>query len=123
MAAGLKLSRPEPTEAQVLRSVLACLARLQAMGKVARYWRNNSGAYAVGEGRARRYVKFGEKGSPDVIGYLPDGKFFGIEVKRPSGKPTQEQADFIAQAVATGALCGVCRSVGDVLLMFGVNDE
>jgi hypothetical protein len=116
----LKLARPEPTEAQVLASVMACLPRLKAMGKIARYWRNNSGAYAVGEGRARRFVRFGEKGSPDVIGYLPDGRFMGLEVKKPSGCATPEQSEFIALATASGALCGVVRSVDDVMALFAL---
>lgn len=119
-ATALKLKHTEPTEAQVLYAVMACLARLQAMGKVSKYWRNNSGAYAVGEGKARRFIKFGEKGSPDVIGYLPDGRFMGLEVKKPSGRVTPEQEEFIALAVNSGALCGVVRSVDDVLSLFGV---
>lgn len=115
-----RLKSPEPTEAMVLSDVLSCLKQLQALGKITRFWRNNTGAYEIGVGRARRYVKFGEKGSPDILGFLPDGKFFGLEVKKPSGKLTPEQADFIELAVSTGAMCGVCRSIDDVLSMFGV---
>ena len=50
-------------------------------------WRNNTGARLMGSG----WVRFGMKGSPDIIGILPGGKFLGIEVKTDSGKLSLDQ--------------------------------
>ena len=41
-------------------------------------YRNNSGATKVGS----RFIRFGYKGSSDIIGILPDGRFLAVECKR-----------------------------------------
>ena len=48
-------------------------------------------------GIARGYrggmVKLGQPGWPDLIGYLPDGRFLGIEVKDPDGTTNKARAE------------------------------
>jgi len=56
-------------------------------------WRNNTRTVKLGG----RMVHMGLcKGSSDIIGVLPDGRFLAIEVKRPGGKLTPEQSRFLA---------------------------
>ena len=101
----------EPTEAQIQSSILRALKAHPAVGDA---WRNNTGAFAIGEGKNKRFVSFGKKGNPDIIGYLTNGRFLGIEVKRPSGKLSPEQKEFIDKAKKGGAVVFVARSVSDV---------
>ena len=54
-------------------------------------WRNNSGVTVI----QHRFIRFGAKGAPDIIGVLPDGRFLGIEVKKPGGPVRPEQKVFI----------------------------
>lgn len=112
-----RLRMSEPTEAVVLYDVLACLKQLQALGKVCWYARMNSGAGKLqyGTAKASQFIRFGFPGMPDVLGQLPGGRLLAIEVKRPSGKVTDDQAAFIERANYGGALAFVARSVSDVL--------
>ena len=52
-------------------------------------WRNNSGM--------RNKIRFGIKGSPDIIGITPKGRFIGVEVKSPTGKQSEDQKAFERQ--------------------------
>lgn len=112
-----RLKPSEPTEAMILSDVLACLKQLQALGKVCWYARMNSGAGKLqyGTAKASQFIRFGFPGCPDVLGQLPGGRVLGIEVKRPSGRLTADQAAFIERANHSGALMFVARSGGDVL--------
>jgi len=78
---------------------------LQAAGIFA--WRNNSGK--------RGGVSYGLLGSPDIIGMTKSGRFFGIEVKSPTGTISDSQKHFKAQCVASGGLYILARSLDDVL--------
>lgn len=112
-----KLKHTEPSEAVVLYDVLACLKQLQAIGRVVWYARMNSGAGKLqyGTAKASQFIRFGFPGMPDVLGQLPGGRLLAIEVKRPSGKVTDDQAAFLEKAGHYGALAFVARSVDDVL--------
>lgn len=60
-----------------------------------------------------RSIRYGlGKGSCDLIGVV-DGIFVGIEIKTGSGRPTKDQAAWIAAVRAVGAVAGVVRSVDD----------
>jgi hypothetical protein len=106
-----RLAYPEPSEAAVLDAVLQALSMHPAVGG---FWRQNTGAFAIGEGRSRRFVRFGPKGSPDIHGYLKDGRALFIEVKKPSGRVSPEQQAFIDRAARNHAVAFVARSVDDV---------
>lgn len=47
--------------------------------------RINTGCFAVGDGRNRRYIRTAEAGTLDFEGYDNRGRFCAIECKRPSG--------------------------------------
>ena len=87
-----------------------------------RLWRNNTGCL---QDRQGRWVRFGlAKGSSDLIGIrritiTPDmvgqevGIFCAVEVKSPTGKPTEEQRRFLSCVESMGGVAGVARSVDE----------
>ena len=77
-------------------------------------WSNNSGAVKVGVGPASRYVRYGKKGSSDILGILDDGRFLAIEVKTAKGRATPDQVEFLADINKRGGLGFIARSVDDV---------
>jgi hypothetical protein len=106
-----RLSHLEPRESDVQSAILRALRIHPAVGA---FWRQNTGAFALGEGKARRFVRFGPKGSPDIHGYLKDGRALYIEVKRPSGRVSDDQRAFIENAIKAGCVAFVARSVSEV---------
>ncbi len=55
-------------------------------------WRNNSGGYKP-EGTSR-FIRFGRKGSADIIGLTKHGRFIAVECKSAKGKLRPEQERF-----------------------------
>lgn len=101
--------KPKIRESLVLR---ACLHYLATLGIEA--WRTNSGMVMVGEGKGRRPLRFGKKGLPDILGYLPGGQALFIECKGTGGKLRPEQEAFLDRARRAGCLCIVAYSIDDV---------
>lgn len=97
-----------PTEQDILRAILDYLIRIKHIY----CWRNNSGAMVKDD----HFVRFGKVGSADILGVLPDGKFLAIEVKRPGGKTTPAQDDFLALVRKNGGVAIVAHGVEDVIL-------
>jgi hypothetical protein len=82
-------------------------------------WRNNSGMIAVGEGKYRRMIKIGTAGLPDIIGIQKEsGKLVGLEVKKPSKKPTELQKHMLATLEKYGAIVAVVHSLEEVKKLF-----
>lgn len=70
------------------------------------------------------------KGVSDIIGILPrgiaestGGRFLAIEVKRPGGKVSPHQAQFIDRVNRMGGLGFVAYSAQDVIDRLGVQDR
>lgn len=63
-------------EDEVLRQ---CLTYLEMKGIYC--WRNNTGATKIGN----RFIRYGYKGSSDILGILPNGRFLAVECKREKG--------------------------------------
>lgn len=107
----LRLHPPEPTEAEIQRSVLAYL---QSLG--IRAWRVNSGAFkAKGRGGRERFVWCNTaKGHSDIAGVLPGGRALYIEVKRRKGEPRPDQVEFLDMVNREGALGFIARSLEEV---------
>jgi hypothetical protein len=59
-------------------------------------------------------VRFGPKGSPDIHGYLKGGRALFVEVKRPSGRVSPEQREFIERAAKHGCVAILARSVDEL---------
>jgi hypothetical protein len=89
--------------------VTACLEYLLVMGIPA--WRNNSGATMIG----KRFIRFGMKGSSDILGVLPPtGRFLAVECKQPKGRTTESQDEFLDAINEAGGLGVVVRSVDEL---------
>lgn len=54
------------------------------------------------------------KGVSDILGILPDGRLFAIEVKAGKNTATPEQKEFIKQINDRGGVAFVARSIDDV---------
>jgi hypothetical protein len=107
----LKLTKAEPSEAAVLAAILRAMRVHPA---VVWFQRMNSGATVIGEGKGRRFIRYGFKGCPDIHGMSTTGKPIYIEVKAPSGRVAPEQREFLDKAEKYGAIAIVARSVSDV---------
>ena len=110
-----KLTRPEIPEAALLSMVMQRLAYAR---EVAWHDRFNSGATLVGEGKARRFVRYNTMpeglACPDILGQMRDGRLLAIEVKRLSGRTRPGQKEFIDLARGNGAVAGIVRSLEDL---------
>ena len=72
--------------------------------------RMNSGAARIGS----RFVRFGFRGCPDVLGQLKDGRLLGVEVKGPTGRLRPEQELFLARVRGAGGVAFMARDCRDV---------
>ncbi len=79
-------------------------------------WKNASGAVKIGD----RFLRYGLKGSPDIIGIADGGRFIGIEVKTGKARQTPEQKLFEAMVFRRRGLYILARSVQDVRDALGV---
>ena len=87
----------------------ACLRFLELRGLFA--WNNPTGAIEI---RPGQFMRFGKKGSADIIGCLPGGRFLAIEVKAPRGRLSPEQAAFLERVRGLGGLAIVARGFQDI---------
>lgn len=118
-----RLTRPEPTEAQVqasIRALVACHPRVKWHTRI-----NSGMAWFKGPNGSERPVKFHDMpGMSDIIGQLKDGRFLAIEVKRPSWKgPSDDrehrQAEFLDMVREAGGVAFFARRVDDVISHLG----
>ena len=101
----------KPLESVVLKQ---CLEYLKLKGICA--WRQNSGSFAGEYNGKKRFVKFsGAEGIGDVIGVLPNGKFFSLEVKRPGGKPKPHQEEFMRMVIRNNGIAFWVDSVEQLI--------
>ena len=88
--------------------VNACLLTLSQRGALV--WANATGAALT----PTRLIRYGFKGSHDILGVLPGGRALGVEVKvgRDTVKP--HQARFHEAFTKRGGLSLVVRSLADL---------
>ena len=106
----------EPSEAGILRAIMALLKRHP---RVAQCWRQNSGTF---QERNRdgtvRYIRANTaRGMSDIMGVLKDGRTLAIEVKSRTGRMRPGQEEFLQTIRAAGGVAGVCRSVEDAVAL------
>lgn len=106
-------------ESDVLR---ACLDYL-SVRKIF-HWRSNQAAIPLKDGGFRAFN--GMRGVSDILGILPQevkidgntkarfGNLLAVEVKRPGGKPSPEQVEFLATVNRLGGI-GLCVDSVDQL--------
>jgi hypothetical protein len=102
----------QPTEAQILKAIMALLKRHP---KVAQCWRQNSGTFQErNRDGSVRYIRANtQRGMSDIMGVLKDGRTLAIEVKSATGRMRPGQEEFLATIRQAGGVAGVCRSVED----------
>ena len=88
-------------ESQVLNG---CLRFLEIRGIY--HWRNNCGAVQIAPGR---FMRFGKKGSSDILGILPGGRLLCVECKSKTGRLSPDQKAFLEEVKALGGLAVVAR--------------
>lgn len=89
----------------------ACEHYIRLCGGLA--WRNNTGAlYAGSDGERKRFVRFGVKGSGDVLGLLR-GLFISVETKV-KDKESDAQRQWREQVNECGGLALVVHSVDEL---------
>jgi hypothetical protein len=72
-------------------------------------WRNNTGAL---QDRTGRWVRFGLKGSSDIIGMIwPTGRFFALEMKTATGETRTAQLRFRKRVLECGGIYIIGRDV------------
>lgn len=97
-------------EAPILKAILQAL---ELRGVCA--WRANAGLTVIGKGTSRRVIRGAPPGTPDVIGILKGGRFFGLEVKSPTGRANRAQLAWQRRANELGARYEVVRDVRSAL--------
>jgi hypothetical protein len=70
-------------------------------------WNNPSGAVRIAPDR---WISFGKKGSSDILGCLPDGRFLAVEVKSPHGRLSPEQSTFLEKVRGLGGVAILAHS-------------
>lgn len=103
-----KNDRPEAA------ALVEVLQALRTHSAVAWCERMNSGAHVVQAGTGRRFIRYGFKGCPDVLGMLRDGRLLACEVKATAGRLRPEQSAFLELVRAAGGLAFVARNCRDV---------
>ena len=65
------------------------------------------------------WMRLAPAGTPDIIGYLPDGRLFGIECKTLSGKEREAQIAWGTRARANNVVHFVARGVTEAMELLG----
>jgi hypothetical protein len=100
------MSRSDTPENRIKRECLKYLKlrRIKA-------WSNPSGAVQI---RPGKFMSFGLKGSSDILGILPGGRFLAVECKAEHGRLSPEQREFLNDILTQGGLAFVAKSFRDI---------
>lgn len=96
------------SEANIQQSIRLALSEIGCL-----IWRNNTGAYKDKSGRLITYGLC--KGSSDLIGISPEGRFLAVEVKKEGGRVRPEQVLFCEAVRRSGGIAGICRSAEEAV--------
>lgn len=106
---------PQATEREIQNTILEYLAARRVF-----HYRQNTGAVKFGgsgvgsNGETRsRFIRFGVVGAPDIVAVV-DGRYVGIEVKRPGSKQSPGQVQFARDLLKAGGDYILATSVEDV---------
>lgn len=106
MTTGKSAGKNRYKDHQIL--VKKILLRLSEAGHFA--WANNTGAVKT----ENRYIRFGLKGSPDILCLTEKGEFVAIEVKTGNAVQNRSQKNFEKAVQKRGGLYIVARSLEDI---------
>lgn len=77
-------------------------------------FKHHSTGSGVRNGKAF-FFSHSEKGISDIIACSREGRFIAIEVKKPGGKPSEEQLDFLERVNQNGGIGILAYSLDDVI--------
>lgn len=77
-------------------------------------FKHNSTQFGVRNGKSFAFSN-GEKGISDIIGCSKEGRFIAVEVKKPGGKPSPEQIEFLRRIKENGGYGILAYSLDDVV--------
>ena len=100
------------SEKEIQKQIMEYLALIPKI--VPKCWRQNTGAMEIED----RFIRFGEPGVSDILGYMNDGKILAIEVKRPGKNPTISQLIFLKGIHKAGGIAIIARRIEDVQRRF-----
>lgn len=101
-------------ESDVLKQCLQYLA----LRKIDHFRLNVGGAMLPGKGGKQRLVRFGVKGLPDILGWLPINGVavtMGLEIKRKGGRVRPEQRAFLDRLREAGGVALLVSSVDELI--------
>lgn len=98
--------------------VNACIKACFALGCYV--WRNNTGAARM-PGTGNRPIRFGKKGSSDIIGLTKNGRFIGVECKSGTNDIEPAQEDFRAMVLSKKGIYILARNSAQAV--FDMQDE
>ena len=75
---------------------------------------NTVGVWDSKQNIYRSLSKFVLKGTSDILGVLPNGRFLAIEMKTKTGVASKEQTAFINRVNKSGGLAFIARGIPDV---------
>jgi len=89
------------TETEIKKDILARYKQAFPGGKLVRVF--------SGRAHGGGHIAGAEAGTPDLCGYLPDGRFLGVEIKKPGAgkqkKHDERQDAFQTHANDAGGVC------------------
>lgn len=104
-----KAKAPRERECEVQRGVIQLLELLG----IPHFRSNAGGGWRLGAKGKPQLVKGAPEGWPDITAWLPnDGRFLGIEVKRPGEMPTAAQLATLRRINADGGVAFWTDNVG-----------
>ena len=74
-------------------------------------WNNPFGTMRIAPDR---WHHFGKKGSADILGILPGGRFLAVEYKAQHGRLSNEQQQFLETVRGLGGVTVIARSFGEL---------
>lgn len=78
------------------------------------HYRNNTGAMVSEYSGKKRFMRFGAKGSPDIICVIA-GRYVGLEAKVGYNKQSDDQKAFQTALLAAGGIYFVVRSIDEAI--------
>jgi len=114
MRQGSFLGGVKVSEAEVQKAIMQFLRYKNVF-----FHRSNSGAFT--DAKTNRFIRYGAVGLADISAIYPGdasgrgrGLAWYIEVKRPGGRLSDGQIQFLAEAKRSGAVITIAESVEDV---------